>query len=135
MRSSIRALRITNTPKKKEKEKTKGAAKAKQSTKFSHSTPTECKAATKKMKKRKRRDASAAEHEITRLQLCLYHLATQKQKTDRWSDGKIPREVTDWAGRTGKIWLEKSRTAGFQCLPPGWIRGGNVAQIRSPRTR
>jgi hypothetical protein len=62
-RSSIRALRITNTQQKK-----KGAAKAKQSKKFSHSTPRECKATTKKMKKRKRRDAAAAEHETTCLQ-------------------------------------------------------------------
>jgi len=56
------------TPNQKKK-KTKGAAKAKQWTKFAHSTPTECKSTTKKMKKRKCRDA--AEHETTRLQLCL----------------------------------------------------------------
>jgi hypothetical protein len=62
-RSSIRALRITNTQQKK-----KELQKQTQSKKFSHSTPRECKATTKKMKKRKRRDAAEEEHETTCLQ-------------------------------------------------------------------
>jgi hypothetical protein len=107
--------------KKKKKTKTKGAAKAKQWTKFAHSTPTECKSTTKKMKKRKRKTQQQQSTRLRVYNFASYHLATQKQKTDRWSDGKnLAREVTDrWC----------------QCLPSGWIHGGNVAQIRAPLTR
>ncbi|CAK9867256.1 unnamed protein product [Sphagnum jensenii] len=81
------------------------------------------------MKKRKRRDAAAAEHETTCQQP-----SNSETKTDRWSDGKIPRGVTDRAGRTGKFWLAKSRTAGVNVCRPGgfaaatWHRIGQHLQ-------
>ncbi|CAK9208851.1 unnamed protein product [Sphagnum troendelagicum] len=82
------------------------------------------------MKKRKRRDAAAAEHETTCLQPSNSETKngplvgrenTKGSHGPSWSDGKIlASEVTDrWC----------------QCLPPGWIRGGNVAQNRAALTR